>query len=78
MAVKSHYKPGVVLRLLDDGFGYLRSEGSDEQFVFSFGTIQGYRGQTAKELHLKPGAKVRFSLQGEKVTEILLNGTNAS
>jgi hypothetical protein len=58
---------GVVVKLNEDGLGFLEEEGSKSRFAFTFDKIVGYKGESALELGLYPGVRVRFSVHQEKV-----------
>lgn len=69
---------GIVTRILKDGFGYIQSgdsgvSGKQRSYIFSFGSIENYRGETAKELNLYEGSKVHFDAEGDKVTRLILD-----
>lgn len=49
----------VIVRVsMDGGVAYAKDKTSDKLAAFSFGKITGYRGQSAKEIGLRPGAVV--------------------
>lgn len=52
---------GVILRVNEQGLGIVKDTHSQEQFVFTFDKIIGYRGESARELGLIAGAHVRFN-----------------
>ncbi|PSF36164.1 hypothetical protein C7H19_14300 [Aphanothece hegewaldii CCALA 016] len=64
---------GEVCRVLEDGYGFVQPEGSNERYVFALNTIPDYHGQTAKELNLKPGSKVVFEVEDQKVVSLRIN-----
>lgn len=64
---------GIIVRLLPDGYGYVRTrDASSSEYVFSFGSIPNYRGETAKELGLHAGRAVEFDVEGEKIKRLAL------
>ena len=52
---------GIILRINEQGLGIMKDAQSQEQFVFTFDKITGYRGESAQELGLKVGARVLFN-----------------
>lgn len=52
---------GVILRVNEQGLGIVKDTQSEEQFVFTFDKITGYRGESAQELGLIVGAPVQFN-----------------
>ena len=52
---------GKVLRVNEAGLGIVEDVHSQQQFVFTFDKIRGYRGEKARELGLIVGAQVRFN-----------------
>lgn len=52
---------GKILRINDVGFGIVEDKHSQQQFVFTFDKIRGYRGEKARELGLIVGAHVQFN-----------------
>jgi hypothetical protein len=66
---------GVIVRLNDQvGFGYVREENSNRQFIFGFDKIAGYRGQSARQLKLRDGTHVHFLLEGERIKAVQITG----
>ena len=49
---------GIILRINEQGLGIMKDAQSQEQFVFTFDKITGYRGESAQELGLKAGVHV--------------------
>jgi hypothetical protein len=47
-----------ILRLTDNGIGYMNDNVSHSITAFSFEQIKGYKGETAKELGLFNGTEV--------------------
>lgn len=48
----------IVVRVTNGGVVYANDPSQDRLAGFSFGKIVGYRGESAKELGLKPGKEV--------------------
>jgi len=59
---------GIVVKLNKDGLGFLEEEGSKSRFAFTFDKIIGYKGESAIELGLHPGVRVRFRVHQQKVS----------
>lgn len=60
------HKNGVIVRCSDDaGICLVKDESSNQQFIFGYEKIHGYKGQMASEINLKAGRNVRIRL-GEK------------
>jgi hypothetical protein len=56
-----------------DGVAYADDKDNNRLAAFSFGKIKGYRGQTAKELGLRPGREVTLEYDAEdKVDSVLI------
>lgn len=65
---------GVILRVNEQGLGIVKDTHSQEQFVFTFDKIIGYRGESARELGLIAGAHVRFNATaGTQVVSVELH-----
>jgi len=62
---------GVILRVNEQGLGIVKDTQSEEQFVFTFDKITGYRGESAQELGLIVGAHVQFNASaGNQVVSV--------
>lgn len=62
---------GVILRINEQGLGIVKDSKSQEQFVFTFDKIAGYRGESAQELGLKAGVHVHFnSTAGNQIVSV--------
>lgn len=48
----------VIVRVAEGGVAYANDRATTTLAAFSFAKITGYRGQTAKELGLRPGREV--------------------
>lgn len=63
----------VVVRVIDSGVAYVNVNRTDYVAGFSFGKIQGYRGESAKELGLRPGLEVSIDCDDYgKVTSVYM------
>ncbi len=58
---------GRIVHLDKQGLVVVQEESSHSHFAFTFDKIKGYRGESAKEIGLKEGRRVRFSADGEQV-----------
>jgi hypothetical protein len=68
-------RDGVIVRINEQGLGIVEETESHERFAFSFDKINGYRGESPKEMGLKAGALVRFDSSPEDgITSVELNG----
>jgi hypothetical protein len=63
---------GVIVRIVEGGLGYLEEEKSKQRFAFQFGKIRGYGGESAEELELHAGSRVRFRASGDTIDEVEL------
>jgi nitrogen fixation protein len=64
MQTETYNYDGVITRVSDEaGVAYIFAKDLNEQFIFSYNKIAGYSGESAKEMHLKPGRQVSFSLR---------------
>ena len=73
MKLKSESHEGIILRINEQGLGIVKDIQSEEQFVFTFDKIAGYRGESAQELGLVAGAHVQFnSTAGHQVVSVEL------
>ena len=63
---------GIITRVLDDGYAYVDESGPNRRrFIVSFSrSVPNYRGETARELRLTRGARVRFSSNGNEIQRI--------
>jgi hypothetical protein len=63
---------GTVTRVLPDGYVYVVESGPNRRkYIVSFSrSVPNYRGETARELRLSRGTKVRFSRNGNEVQRI--------
>jgi cold shock CspA family protein len=65
-------KTGIIVRIDDRaGFGYVCVEDSTRKYFFDFDSVPGYRGQSARDLKLRQGGRVRFQIQGEIVKSLV-------
>ncbi len=52
---------------------YVSDESTGKPYAFAFNAIRGYRGESPREMKLKPGRAVRFSVGAdERVQEVEL------
>lgn len=67
---------GVVIRINRFGLGIIEEEPSTTRYVFTFDKIRGYRGESPREIGLKVGTWVEFTLkdEGRIATVTLKNG----
>ena len=63
---------GVILEVVPQGLVYVEEPQSKKRYVFTFGKIRDYRGESARELGLRVGTRLRFSTTGELVDEVEL------
>ncbi|GEM_PF-3560925 len=61
---------GKVTRIMPDGFGFLTEEGTNRQYVFSLKAIPDYRGESLRELNLRAGTHVKFTVEGDRVARL--------
>ena len=61
---------GVILEVVEGGLAYVEEEGTKKRFAFRFGRIRDYRGESAQELGLHVGSRVRFTTTGELVNQV--------
>ena len=63
---------GVISRVLDDGYAYVDENGpTRKRYIVSFSrSIPNYRGESARELRLSRGTRVRFSRKGNEIQRI--------
>ena len=65
---------GLIVQVVPSGLAYVEELGSKKVYPFRFGRIQGYRGETARELKLKIGARVWFSVVDGRVSQVAKPG----
>jgi hypothetical protein len=71
-------KTGKIHRILENGFIYIRSinDNDNKLFIANFSAINGYKGETARELGLSIGRELEFGFiengNTSKVTAIKL------
>jgi hypothetical protein len=63
---------GRVMRVDSHGFGFIESTGGS-QFTFTFDQIQGYRGQRPRDLGLKEGLVVRFTVHDGLINNVVIS-----
>lgn len=64
MPTETYNYNGVIARVSDDaGVAYVFAKDLNEQFIFSYNKILGHAGESAKEMQLKPGRRVSFSVK---------------
>ncbi len=63
---------GIITRVLEDGYAYVDESGPNRRrFIVSFSrSVPNYRGETARELRLTRGTRVRFSSVGNEIQRI--------
>lgn len=62
-------KKGIIIRCSDDtGVCILKDKIGDRQYIFNYNKIKGYRGEYAKEIDLKKGRNVNFSVDESRGT----------
>lgn len=65
---------GKISRVADDiGIAYVVCESLNKQFVFSYNKIAGYAGQYAKEIGLKKGCYVSFTMEDDIVKTVTID-----
>jgi len=62
-------RQGTVARVNPAGLCFVEETESKEIFCFTFDRIDGYIGQTARELRLRPGKRLRFTLDEQRLVE---------
>ncbi|WP_036253636.1 hypothetical protein [Methylobacter sp. BBA5.1] len=73
MPTETYNYNGVIARVSDDaGVAYVFAKDLNEQFIFSYNKISGYVGESAKEMHLKPGRQDNFSMKDGVVQSVEL------
>ena len=63
---------GKVVQVIRSGLAYLEEDQSKERFAFTFGKIRDYHGESAGELGLRVGSRVRFRTTDDHVKEVEL------
>jgi len=59
---------------VSNGVAYADDKSRDSLAAFSFGKIEGYRGQTAEELGLRPGIQVTLEYDDQdRVNSVLIS-----
>jgi hypothetical protein len=53
---------GMIARIVDNSLAYVKDSVTNQYYSFTFGKIKGYRGEYPKEMGLKEGLKVTFTL----------------
>jgi hypothetical protein len=69
---------GVIVKVNKDGLGFLEEDGTKFRFAFTFDKISGYKGESAMELGLYPGVRVRFAAHRHKIRHIERPSTTAA
>ncbi|MCL7420597.1 MAG: hypothetical protein M8364_06810 [Methylobacter sp.] len=73
MQTETYSYQGVIVRVSDDaGVAYIVSQALNRQYIFSYNRIKGYGGQSAKEIDLKPGRHVSFTVKNDVVQSVEL------
>jgi hypothetical protein len=57
---------GTIVRVNNGGVAYADVPSLEQLAGFTFGKIDGYRGESAKELGLKPGRRVSIEYNDKK------------
>lgn len=64
---------GVIARVSDDvGVAYIFAKTLNRHYIFSYNKISGYAGESTKEMQLKSGKQVNFSLKDGIVQSVEL------
>ena len=66
-ASASTLEEGVITRIEDFGLGFVESRKTGERYAFRFDKIDGYHGETLRELGLKAGSPVLIEVAGPHV-----------
>lgn len=61
---------GVITRIEDFGLGFVESRRTGERYAFRFDKIDGYRGETLRELGLHEGSTVLIEVEGPYVRSV--------
>lgn len=61
---------GQIVRLERYGLGFVKVEGTGEQYPFRFDQVTGFKGESLKEMSVHVGSRVSFDLQDGRVSEI--------
>jgi hypothetical protein len=65
---------GIIVRVNNGGVAYADIPSLEQLAGFSFGKIAGYRGESAKELGLKPGRRVSIEYNDKKqINSVILS-----
>jgi hypothetical protein len=59
---------GVITRIEDFGLGFVESRKTGERYAFRFDKIDGYHGETLREIGLRAGSPVLIEVAGPHVT----------
>lgn len=63
---------GVVIRVNRWGLGFIEECVSRRRFVFTFEKIEGYTGETLRELALRAGDRIEFIASADEIECIYL------
>jgi hypothetical protein len=66
-AGRSALEKGVITRIEDFGLGFVESQKTGERYAFRFDKIDGYHGETLRELGLRAGSAVLIEVAGPHV-----------
>ncbi|MEA2337689.1 MAG: hypothetical protein QOE82_1696 [Thermoanaerobaculia bacterium] len=66
-ASRTPLEEGVITRIEDFGLGFVESRKSGERYAFRFDKIDGYHGETLRELGLRAGSAVLIEVVGPHV-----------
>lgn len=65
---------GTIVRVNNSGVAYADIPSLEQLAGFTFGKIAGYRGESAKEIGLKPGRKVTIEYNDkEQINSVTLS-----
>ncbi len=64
------WEDGVITRIEDFGLGFVESRKTGERYAFRFDKIDGYRGETLRELGLREGSEVLIEVAGPYVKAV--------
>lgn len=73
MHATDDYRTAIVISSWRENLCIVRDTASGKQYGFDLPTVEGYRGQTAKELSLNVGKVVRIKTDGDIVTSVRLS-----
>jgi excisionase family DNA binding protein len=65
-------RAGEITGVNRDGLAFLQDLQSGRRYAFSFDKIDGYRGQTVREIGLKVGTRVHFGASEDQITWVQL------